>query len=114
MNVMKINLTMNEDKSIIVKNISSEKFLKINFDNKTITATDVYEVLSYIPNTIYKIESNIDDIIDGNDKTYFSDIINLMNSIITEINEMADSQNNVSNNDNSNLDGEKVLEVVGE
>ena len=52
MNEMIINLTMNEDKSITITNISTERVFKINYDDKIITAQDIYEMLSYEPNNI--------------------------------------------------------------
>ncbi len=83
-----INLTMNEDKDIVVANTLNEKFFTISYENKIIKAVDIYELLTYQLNNTYKIESNLDEITDQNDKTYFTDIVNLIQSIIDEINEM--------------------------
>ena len=105
MKEMTINLTMNEEKNIVIKNISNEKFFTILYDNKTITASSIYEMLTYEPNVIYDIESNIDDIVDENDKIYFSDVISLIKAITDEINEMAEIDDNPSNEsiENNNL-----------
>lgn len=48
-----INLTMNEDKNIVVTNMFNEKFFTISYENKTITAVDIYEILTYQPNNTY-------------------------------------------------------------
>ena len=93
MNAMKISLTMNEDKSIIIKNVSNNKSFKIDYENKTITAIDIYNILAYEPGVIYEIESNLDIVTDENDKTYFLDIINLIKSITKEVNEMSKDNN---------------------
>lgn len=87
-----INLTMNEDKDIVVANMLNEKFFTISYENKTIKAMDIYEILTYQPNNTYKLESNLNEITDENDKAYFTDIVNLIQAIIDEINEMSDLQ----------------------
>lgn len=87
-----INLTMNEDKDIVVANTLNEKFFTISYENKTIRAMDIYEILTYQPHNIYKLESNLNEITDENDKTYFTDVVNLIQAIIDEINEMSDLQ----------------------
>ena len=111
---MIINLTMNEDKSITITNISTERVFKINYDDKIITAQDIYEMLSYEPNNIYKIKSNIDDINEENDKNYFSDVVNLINSIIIEINKMTEFESNNSSNESTSIVEEEILEKITE
>ena len=52
---------------------------------------DVYDLLSYTPDNNYMLESNIDSIPDGNEKDYFNELIQLIASIITELNNLNSS-----------------------
>lgn len=91
MNEMKIKLVMDAQKNITVTNLTTDKNFVISYTDKTITAPNVYQLLNYQLNSTYTIDSNIEEITDENDKTYFSDIITLLNDITTEINDMAEN-----------------------
>lgn len=93
MNVMKIKLVMDAQKNITVTNLTSNKSFVISYSDKTVTAPNIYNILDYQLNSTYDIESNVDDITDENDKTYFLDIISLIDNIKNDINDMADTTN---------------------
>lgn len=86
-----IKLNMNDKYDITISNKNNDKEITINYKEKKINAIDIYELLSYNENIFYSIESNIDEIVEGNEKDYFNEIIFLMYGIINEINEINDS-----------------------
>lgn len=99
MNEMKINLVMDENKNIIVTNLDKGTNFTISYVDKVINALSVYQILNYQLNSIYALNSNISEITDENDRIYFKDIITLLESIISEINEMAEGNEKSESSD---------------
>jgi len=94
MNEMTINLNMDSEKNIVIKNSITENSYIIEYNTKEITAQGIYDVLSYKPNTIYKIENNIEKVTDENTKVYFQDVIDLVKTIIDDINVITNNELN--------------------
>lgn len=94
MNEMTINLNMDSEKNIVIKNSITENSYVIEYNTKEITAQGIYDVLSYKPNTIYKIENNIEKVTDENTKVYFQDVIDLVKTIIDDINVITNNELN--------------------
>ena len=94
MNEMTINLNIDIQKNIIIKNSITGNSYTIEYNTKEITAQGIYDVLSYKPNTIYKIENNIENVTDENTKTYFQDVIDLVKTIINDINDLTNNELN--------------------
>lgn len=94
MNEMTINLNIDSEKNIVMKNSITENSYIIEYNTKEITAQGIYDVLSYKPNTIYKIENNIEKVTDENTKVYFQDIIDLVKTIIDDINVITNNELN--------------------
>lgn len=82
---------MDAEKNITVTNLTNNKSFVISYSDKTITAPSIYELLEYQLNNKYTIDSNVEDIIDENEKTYFSDIVTLFDDITKEISDMAEN-----------------------
>ena len=100
---------MNDDYNVKLLNNFSKKSIKIDYLNKMINASDVYDVLSYTIDSNYIIESNLDSINEGNEKDYLNEIIQLIESITNELNNLnnTDAQtegNNASDKNNVNSD----------
>ena len=97
-----IRLKMDDKFDITLLNENTKKKKEIKFTNKNVNAYDIYELFDYKKDNNYEIISNIDEISDGNEKDYYNEIINLIESIKKEINELNkteqeekdDSQNN--------------------
>lgn len=108
MTEIKISMTMDTDYNVKLLNDSINKELKIDYTNKMINASDVYDLLSYAPDNNYMLESNIDSIPDGNEKDYFNELIQLITSITTELNNInsSDDETIESNNDKENTNEE--------
>lgn len=93
---------MDDKFDITLLNENTKKKKEIKFTNKNVNAYDIYELFDYKKDNNYEIISNIDEISDGNEKDYYNEIINLIESIKKEINELNkteqeekdDSQNN--------------------
>lgn len=94
MNEMTINLNIDSEKNIVIKNSITENSYIIEYNTKEITAQGIYDVLSYKPNTIYKIENNIEKVTDENTKVYFQDVIDLVKTIIDDINVITNNELN--------------------
>lgn len=102
MNEMKIKLIMNAEKDIVITNEGTNASLTITSKEKNITAPSIYDLLSYQPLSTYKIENNLEEITDENDKRYFTEVISLFNSIISDVNDITKS----TNQDNSGEDSQ--------
>ncbi|MBP3461575.1 MAG: hypothetical protein J6K21_04105 [Bacilli bacterium] len=94
MNEMTINLNIDSEKNIVIKNSITENSYIIEYNTKEITAQGIYDVLSYKPNAIYKIENNIEKVTDENTKVYFQDVIDLVKTIIDDINVITNNELN--------------------
>lgn len=94
MNEMTINLNIDSEKNIVIKNSITENSYIIEYNTKEITAQGIYDVLSYKPNNIYKIENNIEKVTDENTKVYFQDVIDLVKTIIDDINVITNNELN--------------------
>ena len=94
MNEMTINLNIDSEKNIVIKNSITENSYIIEYNTKEITAQGIYDVLSYKPNTIYKIENNIEKVTEENTKIYFQDVIDLVKTIIDDINVITNNELN--------------------
>ena len=79
---------MDDKFDIVLLNENSKNKKEIKFSDKNINAYDIYELFDYKKDNNYQITSNIDQIEDGNEKDYFLEVINLIDSIIKEINEL--------------------------
>lgn len=95
-----INIKMDDKYDIVLLNENSGKQMQIKFSDKKIAAYDVYELFDYNKNNNYDIKSNAEEILDGNEKDYFLEVINLINSIKEEINEL---NNNKGNDENKEI-----------
>ncbi len=91
MTEIKISMIMDKDYNVKLLNDRTNNELDIDYTNKMINASDVYDLLSYTPDNNYMLESNIDSIPDGNEKDYFNELIQLIASIITELNNLNSS-----------------------
>lgn len=85
-----INLTISLEGDILIE--CGEKNYSINFDDKTINAQKVYDLLNYKSQNRYTIKSNIDSVQNMRIKEYFEDVINLMKNIKDDINELSNNQ----------------------
>lgn len=83
-----INLTIDKDNNIIIKNSKSNKQFTIDYQSKILNAQDVYDVFNFEKESNYEIKSDIDIISDIKIKEYYNDIINLFESIKKELNEL--------------------------
>lgn len=111
MKEIKISINMDDNNKITIFNKSTWKTLEIDYTNKMINASDVYDVLSYTTESKYLIESNIDLIDDGNERDYFVELIQLIKSITDELNNL-NGVDNVTEGDNSeenNIDNNNEL-----
>ena len=105
MTEIKISMTMDENYNITLLNCNNNRKVEIDYSNKMINASDVYDLLSYTPECNYTLESNIDSFADGNEKDYFNELIELINSIVSELNNL---------NSNDETEEEKNSEVKEE
>lgn len=62
----------------------------------------IYELFDYKKDNNYQITSNIDQIEDGNEKDYFLEVINLIDSILKEINELNNDKQHIEEEIQSN------------
>ena len=85
---MTINLNMASNFDITITNSINDKKLSIDFETKEINAAQIYDFLSYDKDKSYTISSNFDDIEEGNEKDYFSEIISIISSIADELNQL--------------------------
>jgi hypothetical protein len=79
---------MNDAHDIIITNKADDNNISINYSDKNINASDIFNIINYQENDKYKIESNIDEITEKNLNEYFKDFLDVMNSIIDEINKI--------------------------
>lgn len=84
-----INIKMNDKFDIVLSNETTKKQKEIKFSSKNINAYDIYELFDYKKGNSYEITSNVEIIAEGNEKDYFIEVINLINSIKEEINELS-------------------------
>lgn len=83
-----INLSIDKDNNITIKNSKSNKEFTIDYQSKILNAQDVYEVFDFEKDNSYEIKSDIDNLKDEKIKEYYKDIFNLFESIKTELNEL--------------------------
>ena len=104
MTKIKINIKMDENFNIVLLNEKTKKQIEIKFSSKEINAYNVYELFDYKNGNNYEITSNADKIVEGNERDYFFEVINLIDSIRKEINELSDHEENteeeIQNNTN--------------
>lgn len=112
MTEIKISMIMDKDYNVKLLNDRTNNELDIDYTNKMINASDVYDLLSYTPDNNYMLESNIDSIPDGNEKDYFNELIQLIASIITELNNLNSSDDETielnSDEVNTNEENERL------
>ncbi len=97
-----INIKMDDKFDIALLNENSKNEKEIKFSDKNINAYDIYELFDYKKDNNYQITSNIDQIEDGNEKDYFLEVINLIDSIIKEINELNNDKQHIEEEIQSN------------
>ncbi|CDC62018.1 unknown [Clostridium sp. CAG:417] len=97
-----INIKMDDKFDIALLNENSKNKKEIKFSDKNINAYDIYELFDYKKDNNYQITSNIDQIEDGNEKDYFLEVINLIDSIIKEINELNNDKQHIEEKIQSN------------
>jgi len=93
---------MDDKFDIALLNENSKNKKEIKFSDKNINAYDIYELFDYKKDNNYQITSNIDQIEDGNEKDYFLEVINLIDSIIKEINELNNDKQHIEEEIQSN------------
>ena len=93
---------MDDKFDIVLLNENSKNKKEIKFSDKNINAYDIYELFDYKKDNNYQITSNIDQIEDGNEKDYFLEVINLIDSIIKEINELNNDKQHIEEEIQSN------------
>lgn len=107
-----INLLMNEKYDIVMTNSLTNTTKTIEFSTKNINAYDIYELFDYKNDYNYTVESNINDIDDGNEKDYFKEVISLINDIKKEINDINDiPANNSEIEEDESAFGEELVEA---
>ncbi|GHU31403.1 hypothetical protein FACS1894166_02780 [Bacilli bacterium] len=68
-------------------NISLENTLLFTINEKKINASDIQSIFKNdTKNDTYTVQSNIDDVIDQNDKRYLRDVVSIFQKIVTQIN----------------------------
>lgn len=97
-----INIKMDDKFDIALLNENSKNKKEIKFLDKNINAYDIYELFDYKKDNNYQITSNIDQIEDGNEKDYFLEVINLIDSILKEINELNNDKQHIEEEIQSN------------
>lgn len=97
-----INIKTDDKFDIALLNENSKNEKEIKFSDKNINAYDIYELFDYKKDNNYQITSNIDQIEDGNEKDYFLEVINLIDSIIKEINELNNDKQHIEEEIQSN------------
>lgn len=97
-----INIKMDDKFDIALLNENSKNKKEIKFSDKNINAYDIYELFDYKKDNNYQITSNIDQIEDGNEKDYFLEVINLIDSILKEINELNNDKQHIKEEIQSN------------
>ncbi len=97
-----INIKMDDKFDIALLNENSKNEKEIKFSDKNINAYDIYELFDYKKDNNYQITFNIDQIEDGNEKDYFLEVINLIDSIIKEINELNNDKQHIEEEIQSN------------
>ena len=103
---------MNEKYDIVMTNSLTNTTKTIEFLTKNINAYDIYELFDYKNDYNYAVESNINDIDDGNEKDYFKEVISLINDIKKEINDINDiPANNSEIEEDESAFGEELLEA---
>lgn len=105
MTEMKINIEMDESNDITIKNKYTDKSVVIDYSKKEINARDIYELLSYLDDVHYEVNSNYDSIPEGNEKDYFYEIITIIDNIKNELNALNDNKD-----DDENSDSEEATE----
>ncbi|NMA50970.1 MAG: hypothetical protein GX951_03885 [Mollicutes bacterium] len=83
-----INLSIDKDNNITIKNNKLNKEFIIDYQSKMLNAQDVYDVFNFKKDNSYEIKSDIDNLQDEKIKEYYNDIINLFESIKNELNEL--------------------------
>ena len=83
-----INLTIDKDNNITIKNSKSNKEFTIDYQSKILNAQDVYDLFNLEKNSNNEIKSHVDNIPDIKIKEYYNDIINLFEDIKKELNEL--------------------------
>ena len=96
MTEIEIELYMEENYDIKITNNTVGKEFIVKYSDKKISASDVYDLLTYQDDFLYKLKSNIEIINVGNEKDYFNEILIIMNDIVKELNEL---NNSIKNND---------------
>ena len=98
-----INMTMDDNHNINITNETSSKNVIIDFEKKSLNAAEIYEVLDYSTDCLYNVKSNIDDLDDGNEKDYFSEIVGILVDISKELNNL-NSEDTTSKDENIESD----------
>ena len=103
MKEMKIKIIMDDNHDITITNESTSKKTIIDFEKKSLNAAKIYDVLDYNTDSSYRIESNIDEIEDSNEKDYFYEIVEILIDIANELNNL-NSPDNEADSDNSDAE----------
>ncbi len=83
-----IEIKMDSEGNIEISNNVSDKKFVINFIEKKIKASDIYNMLDYCVDNNYSVKSNIDCISDERKKAYFLEVFTLIDNIKDSINEV--------------------------
>lgn len=103
-----INLSINEDKNISIKNCDTNTSKTLNYSDKEIKAKDIYDVLSYEKNNKYKVNYDTNKHTEQKIKDYYESVIKLIQDIVDEVNLIEDSD--VESKDTT-IDNNAVLET---
>ena len=107
-----IKLIMNDNFDIEMTNSLTSVKKEISFLTKNINAFDVYELFGYKNDYIYDIESNVDDITDGNEKDYFKEVISLVENIKNEINKINDKKEEVPVEESTSVSSDESVDDI--
>ncbi len=103
-----INLNIDDSNNIIISNESNGNTYMIDYANKEINATKIYELLSYNENVQYNTKSNVEILDDGNVKDYFNEIILIIKKITDELNALNSEDDDDNRSDENEVDSENV------
>lgn len=90
-----VDLTIDDDGNILII-CGEDKDYTINFEDKTINAQKVYDLLDYDLEKRYIITSNLESVEETRMKEYFEDVVNLFKKIVDDVNSLNETTSDES------------------
>lgn len=83
-----INIDINNEKVITIKNNKTNKELHIDYQSKILNAQDVFNIIAFEQGNHYEIKRTTSNLEDKHVKEYYEDVASLFETIVKDLNNL--------------------------